>query len=92
MAAQRQSERAHLASLAESLSDGIVLVDAELRVTSLNSAAPSHLSAPIGAPLTTGTTITTTPLAEIAREAEAAQKAQKAKEALEAVGAMIELK
>ena len=68
VAAQRQSERAHLASLAESLSDGIVLVDAELRVTSLNSAAQAHLRALTGAPLTAGTTITDTPLAEVARE------------------------
>ena len=74
VAAQRQSERAHLASLAESLSDGIVLVDAELRVTSLNSPAQTHLAALTAAPLETGATLAGTPLAALAQEALASGK------------------
>jgi two-component system NtrC family sensor kinase len=69
VAAQRQAERAHLASLAESLSDGIVLVDAELRVTSLNSAAHHHLASLAGTPLAEGATLAETALAELAQEA-----------------------
>ena len=69
VAAQRQAGRAQLASLAESLSDGIVLVDAELRVTSLNSAAREYVEALAGTPLAEGATLTGTPLAELAREA-----------------------
>ena len=75
VAAQRAAERAHLASLAESLSDGIVLVDATLQVTSLNSAAHGHLEAIVGADLTAGDTLTETPLAQLAQEALASGRA-----------------
>ncbi|MCH7838038.1 MAG: response regulator [Chloroflexi bacterium] len=66
---QRQTERAHLASLAESLSDGIVLVDADLRVTSLNQAAHDHLSSLADVRLAEGATLTDTTLAKLAEQA-----------------------
>ncbi|MCH7811725.1 MAG: response regulator [Chloroflexi bacterium] len=66
---QREAERASLASLADSLSDGIVLVDAELRVTSLNSAAHRHLETLVGVPLAEGANLSDTPLAGMTREA-----------------------
>ncbi|MEX1253275.1 MAG: ATP-binding protein [Dehalococcoidia bacterium] len=69
VAAQRQAERAQLASLAESLSDGIVLVDAALRVTSLNKAA-RDLSDALGAvQLAEGASLIDTALAALAEEA-----------------------
>ncbi len=68
-AAQRQAERAQLASLAESLSDGIVLVDAALRVTSRNAAARDLSRALTGAPLEDGASLSETPLAALAEEA-----------------------
>jgi len=67
--AQRQAERAHLASLAESLSDGIVLVDADLRVTSLNTSARDQLTSLAGAPLAEGDALGNAALAELARQA-----------------------
>jgi len=67
--AQRQAERAHLASLAESLNDGIVLVDAGLRVTSLNSTAREQLTSLAGAPLAEGDTLGNAALAELAQQA-----------------------
>jgi two-component system NtrC family sensor kinase len=67
-AAQRQAERAQLASLVESLSDGIVLVDASLRVTSLNSAA-RDLSDALGVQLDEGASLSDTPLAALAGDA-----------------------
>ncbi|OGO49734.1 MAG: hypothetical protein A2148_09835 [Chloroflexi bacterium RBG_16_68_14] len=69
VAAQRQAERTHLASLAESLSDGIVLVDAGLRVTSLNSAARDVLASLSGAELAEGAILSDAVLAELAQEA-----------------------
>ena len=69
VAAQRDAERAHLASLAESLSDGVVLVDAELSITSINDAA-KELIAPAGE----GETLEEPTLAELAREALATQR------------------
>ncbi|MEX2158801.1 MAG: ATP-binding protein [Dehalococcoidia bacterium] len=48
LAAQRRAERAHLASLAESLTDGIVLVDDALRITSLNAPAKALLAPIVG--------------------------------------------
>ncbi len=69
VAAQRSAERAHLASLAESLSDGIVLVDANLRVTSLNSAAHDHLQSLAGARPAEGATLTGTALGELTQQA-----------------------
>ena len=66
---QRQTERAHLASLAESLSDGIVLVDADLRVTSLNQAAHDHLSSLAGDRLAEGATLTDKTLVKRAKQA-----------------------
>ena len=74
VASQREAERAHLASLAESLSDGIVLVDAALRVTSLNSAARDHLASLAGIRLEEGAAIDGTPLGELAQEALASGK------------------
>jgi signal transduction histidine kinase len=65
-AVQRRAERAHIASLAESLTDGIVLVDAALRVTSMNNAATALLDPLL---LTEGSDIGETPLAPIARQA-----------------------
>ncbi len=67
-AVQRRAERAHLASLAESLNDGIVLVDAGLRVTSLNNAARAHLGS-FAPDIAEGLSIAETPLAPVAREA-----------------------
>ena len=69
VAAQREAARTHIASLAESLSDGIVLVDAGLRVTSLNSAARTHVAALTAARLVEGATLASTPLAALAQEA-----------------------
>jgi two-component system NtrC family sensor kinase len=69
VAAQRRAERDQLASLAESLSDGIVLVDSALRVTSLNRAAHAHLAELAGAALAEGASLGGTPLAALAEEA-----------------------
>ncbi len=73
-AAQREAQRAHLASLAESLSDGVVLVDAELRVTSLNEAARQHLSSLGGAVAAEGGALDDPALVDLAREALSSQK------------------
>ena len=72
--AQREAERAHLASLADSLNDGIILVDASLGITSLNSAARSHLSELTSTPPAEGATLASTPLAALAQEALASGK------------------
>ena len=69
VSAQQQAERDHLASLAESLSDGVVLVDAGLRVTALNKAAQQHLAALADGALVEGAGLSNTPLAELAQEA-----------------------
>jgi two-component system NtrC family sensor kinase len=74
VAAQREAEHAHLASLAESLSDGIVLVDAALRVTSLNSAAHDHLASLADIRLEEGATVDGMPLGALAQEALASGK------------------
>jgi len=63
---QQQAERAHLASLAESLSDGLVLVDSELQITSANAAASELLET---AGLREGGSLEDTPLAELAGQA-----------------------
>jgi PAS domain-containing protein len=63
-AVQRRAGRAQLASLAESLADGIVLVDSSLRVTSINEVARKLLPA-----LDEGSTLAESPLAPIARSA-----------------------
>jgi two-component system NtrC family sensor kinase len=63
-AVQRRAGRAQLASLAESLADGIVLVDSSLRVTSINDVARKLLPS-----LDEGASLAETPLASIARQA-----------------------
>ena len=70
--AQRRAERAQLASLAESLSDGVVLVDSTLRVTSLNEAARGLLAALANWSVAEGASLTDTPLEAPARAALAA--------------------
>ncbi|MCH8948839.1 MAG: response regulator [Chloroflexi bacterium] len=72
IAAQQRAERAHLASLAESLSDGIVLVDSALQVTSLNSAARSVLASSGGQE--EGSALSSPVLAELARTALSSQQ------------------
>jgi len=72
--AQQLSERAHLASLADSIPDGVVLIDASLRVTSLNQTAAEQLGTLSSEQLAAGSSLTETPLAEIAQEALTAQK------------------
>ena len=72
IAAQQRAERAHLASLAESLSDGIVLVDSALQVTSLNSAAHSVLASSGGQE--EGSALSSAVLAELARTALSSQQ------------------
>ena len=66
IALQQQAERAHLASLAESLIDGIVLVDSTLQITSVNSAANGLLES---AGLKDIDSLAGTPLAELAQAA-----------------------
>jgi two-component system NtrC family sensor kinase len=66
--AQQQAERAHLASLAESLADGIILVDASLRVTSMNPAAREFLSELTGEAVAEGVSLETEALAGVARD------------------------
>ncbi len=70
---QQVAERAHLASLADSIPDGVVLIDSSLRITSLNHAAPERLAL-FGAAITTGSSIESTPLAELAQQALSSQK------------------
>ncbi|MCH8993793.1 MAG: response regulator [Chloroflexi bacterium] len=67
--AQREAERAHLASLADSLTDGIVLVDASLRVTSRNAAADELLASLSDAEVSEGAELSDPALAELARQA-----------------------
>ena len=86
VAAQQQAERAHLASLAESLSDGIILVDAELRVTSLNSAAEELRASLEDGSLEMGATLTDASLAALAREALSSRAATALRELPEADG------
>lgn len=69
MDALRQAERLRLESLAESLSDGIILVDGELRITALNAPARQHAAALLGSEPAEGTSLAGTALAELAREA-----------------------
>ena len=69
IAIQQLAERAHLASLAESLSDGIILVDAALRITSLNSAARDLLAARSDGALDRGAILDDAGLVEMARQA-----------------------
>ena len=71
IALQQQAERAQLASLAESLKDGIVLVDSSLQITSANSAANELLES---AGLKEGASLSDSTLAELAREALATQE------------------
>jgi two-component system NtrC family sensor kinase len=71
--AQRAAERAHLASLADSLSDGVVLVDDALRVTSLNDPARGLLAQLSGGEIAEGSELADRALAELAREALASQ-------------------
>ncbi len=66
IALQQQVERAHLSSLAESLNDGIVLVDSTLQITSVNSAANGLLES---AGLKDVDSLADTPLAELAQTA-----------------------
>ena len=66
IALQQQAERAQLASLAESLKDGIVLVDSSLQITSANSAANELLES---AGLKEGASLSDSTLAQLAREA-----------------------
>ncbi|MGB2695373.1 MAG: ATP-binding protein [Dehalococcoidia bacterium] len=68
-AAQREAERAQLASLAESLSDGVVLVDSALRITSCNSAARGFLESLAPGALSEDASVEGTPLAALAQEA-----------------------
>jgi two-component system NtrC family sensor kinase len=72
--AQQLAERAHLASLAESMADGVVLIDASLRVTSLNQTAAEQLAGLSGEPVAAGSSLADTALAEIAGEALSSQK------------------
>ena len=67
--AQREAERAHLASLADSLSDGIVLVDAGLRVTSFNGAASELLASLTDAEVSEGAELSDPALVELAQQA-----------------------
>ncbi len=71
IALQQQAERAQLASLAESLKDGIVLVDSSLQITSANTAANELLES---AGLKEGASLSDSVLAELAREALATQE------------------
>ncbi|MDZ4278215.1 MAG: response regulator, partial [Dehalococcoidia bacterium] len=72
--AQRRAERAHLASLAESLSDGIVLVEAGLQVTSLNEPARACLQSLTGEAIEVGSVLSDASLAELAEEALSSQR------------------
>ena len=74
LALERATARAHLASLADSIPDGIVLIDASLRITSLNQTAAEQLAGPSGEPLAVGASLAGTELAEIAGEALSSQK------------------
>lgn len=74
VAAQRQAERTRLASLVESLSDGVVLVDSSLRMTSCNSPARPLLQALMGGVPAEGASVEGTPIAVLAQEALAARK------------------
>jgi signal transduction histidine kinase len=67
--AQRKAERAQLASLVESLSDGIILCDAGLRVTSLNHAARELLGALREVDAEEGAVLTNAGLTRLAQEA-----------------------
>jgi len=80
VAAQQQAERAHLASLAESLTDGIALVDESLRLTSLNIAAKEQLAALLGRGVKEGDSLAETPLADLARAALSSQKQSERRE------------
>jgi signal transduction histidine kinase len=74
IAAQQRAERAQLASLAESLTDGIALVDESLRLTSLNRAAKEQLASLLERGVKEGDSLAETPLAELARAALSTQK------------------
>jgi signal transduction histidine kinase len=72
--AQQKAERAQLASLAESLDDGIALVDESLRLTSLNRAAKEQIASLLSRGVREGDSLADTPLAELARAALSTQK------------------
>lgn len=72
MEALGRTERTRLESLAESLSDGIILVDGEEHVTTLNSPARRQAAALLGAEPVEGDSLAETVLGELAREALAA--------------------
>jgi signal transduction histidine kinase/ActR/RegA family two-component response regulator len=74
VAAHRTAERAQLASLAESLSDGIVLVDSDLRITSLNSPARGLLASLARDGAAEGDALSHPELVELAREALSSQQ------------------
>ncbi|MBI4570804.1 MAG: hypothetical protein HY723_02555, partial [Chloroflexi bacterium] len=73
--AQRAAERAQLASLADSLSDGVVLVDAGLRVTSMNGAAGALLAQLAGGDVAEGDALSDRTLAGLAQQALDTQRA-----------------
>ena len=78
--AQQLAERAHLASLADSIPDGVVLIDSSLRITSLNNAAKDRLASFAGAAITAGSSLEGTPLADLAQQAIASQQQTNSKE------------
>lgn len=65
--AQQLAERAHLASVAESIPDGVVMIDASLQITSINPVAAEHLLALAGRAMAPGSSIEGTKLADLVR-------------------------
>jgi two-component system, NtrC family, sensor kinase len=72
--AQQKAGRAQLASLAESLDDGIALVDQSLRLTSLNRPAKEQIASLLSRGVREGDSLADTPLAELVQATLSTQK------------------